>query len=94
MHETFNDPGFLKRFRKRLDTRAQAELTKRVEGYRAEGLLPAKPKAMTTATEIEQLVKQLMDEKSITKQQAMKELFAKHPSLRTAWIREANRNRS
>lgn len=90
---TFNDEAFLKRFRKRLDTRAQAELTKRVQQYRREGLLPATPKAMTVHQEIEHLVSDIMQEKGLSKPAAMKELFKKHPGLQASWIREANKSR-
>jgi hypothetical protein len=93
MANTFGDPGFLKRFRKRLDTRAQAELSARVEQYRAEGLLPAKPKAMSVKTEFDTLVQKLVDEKSITRKQAVAEVFKRHPGLRQSMIAEANRNR-
>jgi hypothetical protein len=89
---SFNDPGFLARLNKRLDARAHAELLARVEGYRAEGLLPP-AKAMSVRTEIDELVNSLMLEKGLSKPAAMKELFKQHPNLQKAWIAEANRNR-
>jgi hypothetical protein len=93
MANTFGDPGFLARFKKRLDARAHAELLARVEGYRAEGLLPPKPKAMSVRTEFDTLIKKLIDEKSITRKQAVAEVFKRYPGLRQSMIDEANRNR-
>ncbi len=89
---SFNDPGFLARLNKRLDARAHAELLARVEGYRAEGLLPP-AKAMSVKTEFDTLIKKLIDEKSITRKQAVAEVFKRYPALRQSMIAEANRNR-
>jgi hypothetical protein len=89
---SFNDPGFLKRFKARLDARAHAELLARVEGYRAEGLLPP-AKAMSVKTEFDTLIQKLIDEKSITRKQAVAEVFKRHPGLRQSMIAEANRDR-
>ncbi len=92
MANTFGDPGFLARFKKRLEARAHTELLKRVEGYRAEGLLPP-AKAMSVKTEFDTLIKKLIDEKSITRKQAVAEVFKRYPGLRQSMIDEANRNR-
>jgi hypothetical protein len=92
MASTFSDPGFLARLNKRLDAREKRELLARVAGYRGEGLLPP-AKAMSVKTEFDTLIQKLIDEKSITRKQAVAEVFKRYPGLRQSMIAEANRNR-
>lgn len=94
MGSHLNDEGFLKRFKKRLDARAQQELSARVAGYRAEGLLPAVPKAMVSLKdEFERLIAELVSG-GMGRQQAVGQVFERYPRLRQEMIDEANRARS
>jgi hypothetical protein len=93
MASHLNDEGFLKRFRKRLDARAQQELSARVQQYRSEGLLGPKPVAMTAKIEFDHFVEQLM-ESGLSRSDAVKRVVQQYPRLQQAMIAESNRARS